>query len=77
MARVYFQGQGQEQKPEPESARPDGPHRYRYPQKQGHQCPHHHVPPFGGVHDLPLLRSARQEQHQGGRWQEQWRRPVE
>ena len=50
MARAYLQGQGQgqgqEPEPEPKAARPDGPHRYRYPQKQGHQCHHHHhVPP--------------------------------
>ena len=50
MARAYLQRQGQ--KWESESARPDGPHRYRYPQKQGHQC-HHHHPVAGDVHDPP------------------------
>ena len=38
MARAYLQGQGQER--EPVSARPDSPHRYWYPQKQGHRCHH-------------------------------------
>ena len=78
MARAYLQRQGQEQErePEPESARPDGPHRYRCSQKQGHQC-HHHHPVAGDVHGSPLLWSARREQHQGGRWQEQRRRPME
>ena len=63
MARAYLQGQGQGQKREPEleSARPDGPHRYWYPQKQGHQC-HHHHPVAGDVHGPLLLRSARREQ---------------
>jgi len=43
MARAYLQGQERESEPEPEeSARPDGSHRYRYPQKQGYQCHHHH-----------------------------------
>ena len=45
MARAYLQRQGQEREPEPVSARPDGPHRYRYPQKQDHQYHHHPVPP--------------------------------
>ena len=57
MARAYLQGQGQKRESEPEpaeSARPDGPHRYRYPQKQGHQCHHHHhVPPADDVHAPP------------------------
>jgi len=43
MVRAYLQGQGREQ--EPGSARLDGPHQYRYPQKQGHQYHHHPVPP--------------------------------
>ena len=79
MARAYLQGQGLEREPEPEpvSARPDGPHRYRPPQKQGHQCHHHHHLPLAGDVHAPLLRSAWREQHQGGRWQEQQRRPVE
>ena len=50
MVRAYLQGQGQER--EPKAARPDGPHRYRYPQKQGHQC-HHHHPVAGDIHDPP------------------------
>ena len=55
MARAYLQGQGQkrESEPEPEPAelaRPDGPHRYRYPQKTGH---HHHVPPADDVLGSP------------------------
>ena len=44
MARAYLQRQGQElelePEPEPVSAHPDGPHRYRCSQKQGHQCHH-------------------------------------
>ena len=77
MAKAYLQGQRQERKPE--SARPDGPHRYRYPQKQGHQYLHHPVPPTDDVHapPPPHLRSVRREQHQGGRWQERRRKPVE
>jgi hypothetical protein len=50
MARAYLQGQGQER--EPGSARPDSPHRYRYPKEQGHQC-HHHHPVAGDVHGPP------------------------
>ena len=56
MARVYLQRQGQEREPEPVSARPDGRHRYRCSQKQGHQyhhqC-HHHHPVAGDVHGPP------------------------
>ena len=74
---AYLQGQGQEWELELESARSDGLHRYRYPQKQGHQYHHHPVPPADDVHGLPHLRSARREQHQGGRWQERRRKPVE
>ena len=78
MAKAYLQGQGQKRESEPEpaeSARPDGPHRYRYPQKRGHH--HHHVPPADDVHGLPHLRFARREQHQGERWQGRRRKPVE
>ena len=54
MARAYLQGQERESEPEPEeSACPDGPHWYRYPQKQGHQCHHHHHPVAGEVHGPP------------------------
>ena len=70
MARAYLQQQGREREPEPVSARrPDGPHRYRCCQKQGHQC-HHHHPVAGDVHVPPLLRSAQRKE-------EQWRRSVE
>ena len=72
MARAYLQGQGQEREPGPESARPDGPHWYRYPQYH-----HHPVPPADDVHGPLHLQSARREQHQGGRWQERRRKPVE
>ena len=59
MARAYLQGQGQKRESEPaESARPDGPHRYRYPQKQGHQYHHHHPEaPAGDVHGPPPTSS--------------------
>ena len=69
MAKACLQRQGQEREPEPVSARPDGPHRYRCSQKQGHQC-HHHHPVAGDVHGPALLRSAQREE-------EQWRRSVE
>ena len=52
MARAYLQRQGQEGEPEPASARPDGPHRYRCSQKQGHLC-HHQHPVAGDVHGPP------------------------
>ena len=53
MAKAYLQRQGQEREPEPEpvSARPDGPHRYWYPYKQGHRC--HHFSLGGDVHAPP------------------------
>ena len=50
MARAYLQGQKREREREPESARPDGPHRHRNPQKQGYQCHHHPVPSADDVH---------------------------
>jgi len=52
MARAYLQQQGWEREPEPVSARPDGPHRYRCSQRQGHRC-HHHPPVAGDVHAPP------------------------
>ena len=52
MARAHLQQQGQEREQEPVSARPDGPQRYWYPQKQGHQC-HHHHPVACDVHSPP------------------------
>ena len=52
MTRAYLQRQGQEREPEPVAARPDGPHRYRCSQKQGHQC---HHPVAGDVHGPPPL----------------------
>ena len=52
MARAYLQGQGRE--PEPVSPRPDGPHRYWYPQKQVHRCHHrHHFSLGGDAHATP------------------------
>ena len=54
MARAYLQGQGQEREPEPVLERPDGSHRYWYPQKQGHRCHHrHHFSLGGDVHGPP------------------------
>ena len=54
MARAYLQWQGQEREQEPVSARPDGPHRYRCSQKQGHRCHHrHHFSLGGDVHGPP------------------------
>ena len=52
MAKAYLQGQRQERNQE--SARPDCPHRYWYPQKQGHRCHHrHHFSLAGDVHGPP------------------------
>ena len=76
MARAYLQGQGQEREPEPACL--DGPSRYRYSQEQGHQYHHHHVPLADDVHHSPPdPRSARWEEHQGGRWLARRRKPVE
>ena len=68
MARAYLQGQ--EREPEPESARPDGPLRYRYLQKQGHRCHHcHHFSLGGDVHGPPSsgLPGGRCTEQGGGR----------
>ena len=54
---AYLHWQGREREREPESARPDGPQRYRYPQKQGHPYHHHPVPPppADDVHSAPTF----------------------
>ena len=65
MARAYLQRQGQEREPEPVSARPDGPHRYRCSQRQGY----HHHPVAGDVHGPPSsgLPGGSSTKERGGR----------
>ena len=57
------------------SARPDGPHRYRCSQKQGHQYHHHHPvgsdvhgPPSSGLPGGSSTKEGGGRSSGGGRW---------